>query len=834
MKRRDHYGDGRWYDAEYVHIRADLPYYQGVAKAALASGLDILDLAAGTGRLSFPMAEAGARVHGLDLSPAMLETAEARRKAASPELQRRLSFELGDMCALQPPETPRSVVLAFNGLMQCLSDAALEACLRGIHAQLGTEGRFYFDYYTPTPELLDRDPEARYDPQQMILPETGQRYVVTESSRFDARRQQVTMRFYYEPVDARGDPSGESHVAELDLRIFAPREMDSWLAWTGFELLEDWEDFAKQQPFSGRGGQRLGVARARRALGAKSMFRSRSEPCIRAATIMARSKQRKKFIFVTGGVVSSLGKGLAAASIGALLENRGLRITMLKLDPYINVDPGTMSPYQHGEVFVTDDGAETDLDLGHYERFTNAQLSRANNFTTGQVYSSVIAKERRGEYLGKTVQVIPHITDEIKNAVRQAGEDADLAIVEIGGTVGDIESLPFVEAIRQMRRDLGAENVLYLHMTLVPYLRTAGEVKTKPTQHSVGELRRIGVHPDILICRSENEIDVETKKKIALFCDVDRDCVISAPDLSTIYEMPLKLSEQGLDDKIAELLNIWSRSPGLDSWRRIVARIKEPSHKVTIGVVGKYTGLTESYKSLHEALIHGGIRNDCSVTLKYIESTHLDDPESALKGVDAVLVPGGFGERGVEGMINAVRYAREQKLPFFGICLGMQMAVVEYARHVAGLTDAHSTEFVADTAEPVIDLMAEQRDIDDMGGTMRLGAYPCALVDDSLARRIYDQAEISERHRHRYEFNSAYKAQLTEAGLVLSGTSPDGALVEIVEIPEHPWFLGCQFHPEFKSKPFKPHPLFSSFIRAALSAKQVGGKTTADSEKPNA
>lgn len=530
---------------------------------------------------------------------------------------------------------------------------------------------------------------------------------------------------------------------------------------------------------------------------------------------MARTK-RQKYIFVTGGVVSSLGKGLCSASLGALLENRGLKITLLKLDPYINVDPGTMSPYQHGEVFVTDDGAETDLDLGHYERFTNVELSKANNFTAGQIYNTVLTKERRGDYLGKTVQVIPHITDEIKKSIREAAADSDLAIVEIGGTVGDIESLPFLEAIRQMRREAGSENVLYLHVTLVPYLKAAGEVKTKPTQHSVGELRRIGIHPDILVCRSETEIDSDVKKKIALFCDVDRDCVISAPDADTIYEVPMHLSEQGLDEKISEILNIWSRAAELDNWKRIVQRIKKPQYEVVIGIVGKYTGLIESYKSLHEALVHGGIPNDAKVTLRYIESTELEDPETSLADVHAILVPGGFGERGTEGMIRAVQYAREKRVPFFGICLGLQMAVVEFARHVVGLKGAHSVEFADDTAHPVVDLMEEQRGVVDMGATMRLGAYPCVLQDGTLAHRTYGKAMISERHRHRFEVSNDYRSQLEEHGMVLSGTSPGGALVEIVELPDHPWFLGCQFHPEFKSKPFKPHALFSGFIKAAL------------------
>jgi CTP synthase len=532
---------------------------------------------------------------------------------------------------------------------------------------------------------------------------------------------------------------------------------------------------------------------------------------------MASSTKRQKFIFVTGGVVSSLGKGLCSASLGSLLENRGLKITMLKLDPYINVDPGTMSPYQHGEVFVTDDGAETDLDLGHYERFTNVQLSKRNNLTTGRIYNEVITKERRGAYLGKTVQVIPHITDEIKAAIRRAAEDTDLAIVEIGGTVGDIESLPFLEAIRQMRRDAGEENVLYVHMTLVPYLKAAGEVKTKPTQHSVGELRKIGIQPDILVCRSEKPIDAELKRKISLFCDVDLPCVISAPDVDCIYEVPIHLHNEGFDEKVAELLNIWSRSPGLDSWQHVVQRIKKPKYETQIAVVGKYTGLVESYKSLNEALVHGGIPHDTRVRLRYIDSTDLTNPGEVLKDVDGVLVPGGFGERGTEGKIATVRWARESKVPFFGICLGLQMAVIEYARNVCGLKGANSTEFDAQSPHPVVALMEEQKGITDKGATMRLGAYPCVMGDDSLASKTYKTREISERHRHRYEVNNAYRERLEQNGMRLSGTSPDKQLVEIIELADHPWFLGCQFHPEFKSKPFKPHALFAGFIGASLA-----------------
>jgi CTP synthase len=538
---------------------------------------------------------------------------------------------------------------------------------------------------------------------------------------------------------------------------------------------------------------------------------------------MPRTKSIK-FIFVTGGVCSSLGKGLAAASIGALLENRGLKITMLKLDPYINVDPGTMSPFQHGEVFVTDDGAETDLDLGHYERFTHAHLSKLNNFTSGQIYNTVIGKERRGDYLGKTVQVIPHITDEIKQAIRAAADGHDIAIVEIGGTVGDIESLPFLEAIRQMRRDAGDENVLYCHVTLVPYMKAAGEMKTKPTQHSVGELRRIGIQPNILICRSDVAVDEDIKKKIALFCDVEPSCVVSAPDVDCIYELPIHLASEGVDETIAEHLNIWSRSPGLENWRHVVQRITRPKYETTIAVVGKYTGLTESYKSLNEALTHGGIPHDTAVKLRYVESTHLEDPARQLADCDGILVPGGFGERGTEGKIAAVRYAREKRVPFFGICLGLQMAVVEFSRHVLGLTDANSVEFEPGTPHPVVHLMETQRAITTKGATMRLGAYPATLDHGSLAARVYGSTEISERHRHRYEVNNAYRERLDAAGMRLSGRSPDGSLVEIIEIPEHPYFLGCQFHPEFKSKPMKPHPLFTGFIGASL---EHGGRRLA-------
>ncbi len=527
---------------------------------------------------------------------------------------------------------------------------------------------------------------------------------------------------------------------------------------------------------------------------------------------------KTKFLFITGGVVSSLGKGLAAASIGALMESRGLRVAMQKLDPYINVDPGTMSPFQHGEVFVTDDGAETDLDLGHYERYTSALLTRKSNFTTGQVYDSVIRKERRGDYLGGTVQVIPHITNEIKSKILENAKGADVAIVEVGGTVGDIESLPFLEAIRQFRTDRGHENVLYIHLTLVPYIATAGELKTKPTQHSVKELREIGIQPDILLCRCDRELPRDMKGKIALFCNVREEAVITARDVDSIYEVPVAFHEQGLDERIIEYLNIWTKAPDLSSWTRIVKRVREPASSTTIAIVGKYVELTESYKSLSEALTHGGIANDCRVEFKYVDSEALERHgiNDTFSGVNGILVPGGFGERGCEGKIAAIRYARENKLPFFGICLGMQMAVVEYARHVCGIEDAHSAEFRENAKNPVIHIMETQKTVTRKGGTMRLGSYPCQLTKGTLVRRIYGRENIQERHRHRYEFNNAYREQLKKAGLVISGIFPEGDLVEMVELADHPWFLGCQFHPEFRSRPMAPHPLFESFIGACL------------------
>ena len=545
------------------------------------------------------------------------------------------------------------------------------------------------------------------------------------------------------------------------------------------------------------------------------------------------SRKPTKFVFVTGGVVSSIGKGLASASLGALLEARGLKITHLKLDPYINVDPGTMSPYQHGEVFVTDDGAETDLDLGHYERFTTARLTRANNLTTGRIYEAVISKERRGEYLGATVQVIPHITDEIKARVLDATEGCDIAIIEIGGTVGDIESLPFLEAIRQLKVEAGPQNALSMHVTLVPYIATAGELKTKPTQHSVKEMREIGIQPDILICRTQETLSQSVKEKIALFSNVAVEAVISAIDVSCIYEVPLYFHKEGLDDLICDRLNIWSRRPDLGAWQRIVDRFKKPTRGVvTIGMVGKYVQLKDAYKSLHEALVHGSLKNECKVELEYIDSEEVEKrgAEALLGHLDAILVPGGFGDRGTEGKIEAIRYARESKMPFFGICLGMQLAVVEYARHVAGLTHANSTEFDPDTKEGVIDLLPEQRNLKNKGATMRLGAFPCVLTPGSLAAEVYGTTEISERHRHRYEFSNDFRDRLTAAGLILSGTSPDTKLVEMVELKDHPYFLACQFHPEFKSRPTQPHPLFSGFVRAALERRDSKSKT----DKPEA
>ncbi|HSC32815.1 MAG TPA: CTP synthase [Gemmatimonadaceae bacterium] len=535
-----------------------------------------------------------------------------------------------------------------------------------------------------------------------------------------------------------------------------------------------------------------------------------------------------KYIFVTGGVVSSLGKGIAAASLGRLLVERGLRVTMMKFDPYINVDPGTMSPFQHGEVYVTDDGAETDLDLGHYERFIDRALSQSNNVTTGRVYLNVISKERRGEYLGSTVQVIPHITDEIKAAMKRIAPDNDVVIVEIGGTVGDIESLPFLEAIRQFRHEIGRENALFVHLTLVPFISAAGEVKTKPTQHSVRELMEIGIQPDILICRAERPLSEDVKRKIALFCNVDFGSVIESRDVPTIYEIPLAFAEQGLDDRVVSRLGLGGKAPDLSAWREMVGRITSPSERVRIAVVGKYTDLVDSYKSVQEALIHGGIANDVGVDIRWISSDLFTSPERAaelLGPVHGLLVPGGFGVRGIEGMVEAIRWVRERGMPFFGICLGMQVAVIEFARHKCNLDDSHSSEFAPECADPVISLMESQQHITDMGGTMRLGAYPCRLKPGSLVAETYDASDISERHRHRYEFSNAYRDLFEKHGVRFSGLSPDGSLVEIIELPDHPWFVGCQFHPELKSRPTRPHPLFAGFVGAALHAKRLRGES---------
>jgi len=545
-------------------------------------------------------------------------------------------------------------------------------------------------------------------------------------------------------------------------------------------------------------------------------------------TMTDTQDQPTKYIFVTGGVVSSLGKGIAAASIGRLLKERGLRVTLQKFDPYINVDPGTLSPYQHGEVFVTDDGAETDLDLGHYERFIDESLSQANNITTGRIYQNVINRERRGDYLGATVQVVPHITDEIKDAIRRLSDNHEVVITEIGGTVGDIESLPFLEAIRQFRVEVGRENVIFIHLTLVPYLSAAGELKTKPTQHSVRELMEIGIQPDVLICRAERPLGKEIKRKIALFTNVDIDAVIESPDLSTIYEVPLNLKRQKLDDVILERLGLETPEPDLTAWTDIVRRIQQPtSGEARIAVVGKYTDLVDAYKSVQEALIHGGIANDVKVNIEWLLSEDFTDGEGleTLADYDGLLIPGGFGPRGVDGMLEAIRWARENDLPFFGICLGLQCAVIEFARNVCGLKESHSAEFVEDSSDPVICLLDSQLQVTTKGGTMRLGAYPCVLGEGTRAREIYGQAEISERHRHRFEMNNDYRELLTSKGMTMSGVSPDGGLVEMIEITDHSWFIAGQFHPELKSRPTRPHPLFASFIEAATKHAQRG-KTT--------
>ena len=531
-----------------------------------------------------------------------------------------------------------------------------------------------------------------------------------------------------------------------------------------------------------------------------------------------QNRQPTKYVFVTGGVVSSLGKGIAAASLGRLLVERGLRVTIQKFDPYINVDPGTLSPFQHGEVFVTDDGAETDLDLGHYERFIDESLSQANNITTGRIYLDVITKERRGDFLGATVQVIPHITDEIKAAIRRLAPNHDVVITEIGGTVGDIESLPFLEAIRQFRQDVGREHTLFVHVTLIPYIAAAGELKTKPTQHSVRDLMEIGIQPDVLICRTEKPLAPDLRRKIALFTNVDPAAVVEARDVDTIYEVPLVFHRQKLDDLVVERLGLVTRAPDLDRWESMARKIREPTDgDVRIAVVGKYTSLVDSYKSVQEALIHGGIANDVGVRISWLSSEEFEEGRAAdvLARFDGLLIPGGFGVRGVEGMLEAIRQARTTDLPFFGVCLGLQCAVIEYARNVCGMSESHSSEFQRDLDQAVICLMDSQRQVTDMGGTMRLGAYPARLRPGSRAHEAYGVLEISERHRHRYEVNNAYRDLLAEKGMRFSGVSPDGNLVEIIEVPEHPWFLGCQFHPELKSRPMRAHPLFAAFIRAA-------------------
>jgi len=542
-------------------------------------------------------------------------------------------------------------------------------------------------------------------------------------------------------------------------------------------------------------------------------------------------KQTTKFIFVTGGVVSSLGKGIAAASLGRLLVERGLRVTMMKFDPYLNVDPGTMSPFQHGEVFVTDDGAETDLDLGHYERFLDRALSQANNVTTGRIYLNVITKERRGEYLGSTVQVIPHITDEIKAAMKRIAPDNDVVIVEIGGTVGDIESLPFLEAIRQFRQEIGRENAVFIHLTLVPFIAAAGEVKTKPTQHSVRELMEIGIQPDILICRTERPLTEDVKRKIALFCNVDFGAVIESRDVPTIYEIPLSFADQGLDKWVVERLGLGGKPADITHWKSMVQRIVEPRDRVRIAIVGKYTDYADSYKSVQEALIHGGIANDVGVDISWVSSDLFTSDARAdeiLSQYNGLLVPGGFGVRGVEGMVEAIRSARERGIPFFGICLGMQVAIIEFARNVLGIADSNSSEFAPECGNAVISLMETQQHVTDMGGTMRLGAYACRLARGSKAAEMYGVPEISERHRHRYEVSNSFRERFVANGMKLSGLSPDGSLVEIVELAQHPWFIGCQFHPELKSRPTRPHPLFAGFVAAAAKAK----RTRIDDRRP--
>lgn len=538
---------------------------------------------------------------------------------------------------------------------------------------------------------------------------------------------------------------------------------------------------------------------------------------------MTSYKQHTKYIFVTGGVVSSLGKGIIAASLGALLEKRGLKVALSKADPYINVDPGTMSPFQHGEVFVTDDGAETDLDMGHYERFTRAKFTKKNSFSSGQVYDEVLSKERKGDYLGLTVQVVPHITEQIKANILKASEDVDVSIIEIGGTVGDIESLPYLETIRQMRYELGSENVLCIHLTLVPYIAAVKELKTKPTQHSVKELRSIGIQPDILVCRAEREIPLEIREKIALFCNVPKGNVFEACDVESIYEMPLILHGQGLDQKVVEYLNIWTRKPNLEDWKLIVERLKKPKDTVKIAIVGKYTGVIDSYKSVEEALVHGGIKNNLAVKVSYLDAETIKprDIESSLAPYDAIIVPGGFGERGVEGKLLAIQYIREKKIPFLGICLGLQLACIEFARNVLKLEKANSLEFSETASEQIITLMDSQKEVSKKGGTMRLGAYPCRVERDTKTFKAYGKESISERHRHRYEFNNAFRSSFEEKGMSFSGLSPDERLVEIIELKDHPWFVACQFHPELKSKPIDPHPLFTDLVSAAYQMKEA-------------
>ena len=537
-------------------------------------------------------------------------------------------------------------------------------------------------------------------------------------------------------------------------------------------------------------------------------------------------QKKTKHILVTGGVASSIGKGIVASSIGALLEARGLQVTHIKLDPYVNVDPGTMNPLQHGEVFVTDDGAETDLDLGHYERFTNAIMSQGNNITTGRIYSRVIERERRGDYLGGTVQVIPHITNEIKDFVKSGSHGVDVCITEIGGTVGDIESLPFLEALRQLKVEQGRGNAINVHVTLVPYIQAAGELKTKPTQHSVKRMLEIGIQPEIIVARCDRELNTDLKRKIGLFCNLPAEAIITGKDATSIYQVPLDLHREGLDRLVVDYLDIWTRQPILDRWREISDRIQRAQKRVTVGIVGKYVDLVDAYKSLHEALLHGGLIHRVKVDLRYIDSEEIEErgAECLLAGVDSILVPGGFGQRGVEGKIMAIKYAREEQVPFFGICLGLQLAVIEFARHVAGISQATSIEFNSETRAPVIHLMETQKTVQSVGGTMRLGSYPCTLAEGSKAHEVYGLTNISERHRHRYEVNNEYRDALTAAGLVISGTSPDGELVEMIELADHPWFIATQAHPEFKSKPYEAHPLFKSFIAATMTKREKSAK----------